>query len=166
MFELKPLSPEALPAALDKALRYRLLNEPMQAESICRDILRVDPDHREALITLILALTDQFGQRLAANFAEAEKMVARLGEEYDRLYYRGIVCERRANAHHQTRGPGSGNLAYDWYRQAMELYERAAELAEPGNAEAVLRWNTCVRMLRQNADLKPAPDEAFHPLLE
>ncbi len=166
MFELKPLSPESLPAALDKVLRYRLLNEPMQAESICRDILRVDPDHREALINLILSLTDQFNERLSAAFAEAKKMVARLAEEYDRSYYLGIVCERRANAHHRKRGPGSGTVAYDWYRQAMEQYEKAARLSEPDRAEAVLRWNTCVRMLRRHRDLKPPHQEAFHPMLE
>ena len=136
MFELKPLLPEALPAALEKALRYRLLNEPMQAESICRDILRVDPQHRQAAINLVLALTDQFSERLTASFAEAKKAVERLTDEYDRSYYRGIVCERRANAHHRQRGPGSGTVAYDWYRQAMEQYEKAGELAEADNANA------------------------------
>ena len=42
MFELKPLSREAIPAALEKAMRYRLLNEPGAAESICHDVLRTD----------------------------------------------------------------------------------------------------------------------------
>ncbi len=166
MFELKPLSKEALPAALEKAVRYRLLNEPMQAESICRDILRVDPDHQEALINLVLALTDQFNQRLAVNFAEAEKIVGRLGEEYARLYYRGIMCERRANAHHRHGGPGSGPVAYDWLRRAMEQYERASELRPPGNDEAILRWNTCVRLIRRHRELRPAAAETFHPMLE
>ena len=138
----------------------------MQAESICRDILRVDPEHREALINLILSLTDQFGERLSAAFAEAKKTVLRLSDEYDRCYYRGIISERRANAHHRTRGPGSGTVAYDWYRQAMEHYEKAAELAAADSAEAILRWNTCVRMLRRHSDLKPPHEEAFHPMLE
>src|SRR4051812_7969768 len=60
MFELKSLTREAVPAALEKAHRYRLLNEPEQAESICHDVLRIDPDNQEALTTLILALTDRF----------------------------------------------------------------------------------------------------------
>ena len=38
-----------MPAALEKALRYRLLNEPVEAESICRDVLEVDPDNQAAL---------------------------------------------------------------------------------------------------------------------
>ena len=51
MAELKRILPSAAPVALEKALRYRLLNEPMQAESICRDVLEVDPSNKEALVT-------------------------------------------------------------------------------------------------------------------
>ena len=54
MFELKPLSKNAIPAALAKAERYRLLNEPMQAASICEDVLRVEPDNAAARVALIL----------------------------------------------------------------------------------------------------------------
>ena len=60
-FELKSLSPDAIPAALEKAHRYRLLNEPEQAESICEDVLRLDPENQDAITSLILALTDRFG---------------------------------------------------------------------------------------------------------
>ena len=61
-FELKPLSKSAIPAAIQKAERYRLLNEPQEAESICLDILAIDPDNREAPVVLLLALTDQFDE--------------------------------------------------------------------------------------------------------
>jgi hypothetical protein len=61
MFELKRLSDEAIPAALEKALRYRLLNEPAEAESICHDVLRIDPENQQALVVLLLALTDPAG---------------------------------------------------------------------------------------------------------
>jgi len=50
MAELKRLHKDAIPAALEKAERYRLLNEPGEAESICLDILAVDPDNQRALI--------------------------------------------------------------------------------------------------------------------
>ena len=60
MIELKKLPTESIPAALEMARRYRLLNEPDAAESICLDILVVDPRHQETLITLLLALTDKF----------------------------------------------------------------------------------------------------------
>ncbi len=62
MFELKRLSEDAIPAALERALRYRLLNEPAEAESICHDVLRIDPENQEALVLLLLALTDRFGK--------------------------------------------------------------------------------------------------------
>ena len=57
MFELKPISTAAIPRAVAKAERYRLLNEPQEAESICRDVLRVDEDNQEVLTMLLLALT-------------------------------------------------------------------------------------------------------------
>jgi hypothetical protein len=46
MVELKRLSAEGIPAALEKALRYRLLNEPAEAESICHDVPHIDPENQ------------------------------------------------------------------------------------------------------------------------
>ena len=57
-FDLKSISIEGVPKALEKAERYRLLNEPSLAESICVDILTVLPAHQQALISLLLARTD------------------------------------------------------------------------------------------------------------
>ena len=68
MFALKPISRDSVAGALAKAERYRLLNEPNEAESICRDILQVDPANQEALISLILALTDQMSEDTSAIF--------------------------------------------------------------------------------------------------
>src|SRR4029079_1472131 len=98
MFELKRLSPAAVPAALEKDHRYRLLNEPTDAESICRDVLAVDPDNQEALVTLVLALCDQLEERMAAAYDQARHALAQLKDEYKRQYYAGILCERRAKA--------------------------------------------------------------------
>ena len=56
MFEPKPISRDAIPAALAKAERYRLLNEPGEAESICLDILQIEPANQEAIVTLLLHL--------------------------------------------------------------------------------------------------------------
>ena len=61
MFELKPMSPENVEGALLKAERYRLLNEAWEADSICRDILAVDPGNVQAARLLLLATTDRFG---------------------------------------------------------------------------------------------------------
>src|SRR5580698_664314 len=97
MFSLKPISRDSVDGALAKAERYRLLNEPTEAESICRDILEIAPANREARISLILALTDEFAQDHRA-FASALEEVALLESAYDRAYYAGIAWERRAKA--------------------------------------------------------------------
>ena len=159
MFELKPLHQESIPAALDKAMRYRLLNEPLQAESICLDVLEVDSENQQALITLLLALTDQFDRRLKDRFRKARAILPRLHDEYDRLYYDGIICERRALAQFKRGGPGSGYVAYEWFTQAMARYEEAHKLSPPENDDAVLRWNTCARIITRNPELKPEPTE-------
>jgi hypothetical protein len=146
-FELKALSSEAVPRALAKAERYRLLNEPREAESICLDVLEREPDNQEALRTLLLALTDQFGkEEVPATVAEARRIVAQLDDEYDRAYYAGIIHERRAKAHLQD----EALRAFEWLREAMTWYEKAEAIRPPGNDDAVLRWNTCARLLMRN----------------
>ena len=66
MFQLKPISKEGISEALQKAERYRLLNEPRLAESICQDILALEPDNHQAILTMLLSITDQFGRNAAA----------------------------------------------------------------------------------------------------
>jgi len=91
VFVLKGLTSEAVPAALEKALRYRMLNEPEQAESICQDVLRADPDNQDALAMLILALTDRFGGLRPVQPQSVLHLVPRLKGAYEREYYAGIV---------------------------------------------------------------------------
>jgi hypothetical protein len=160
MFELKTLSTTAIPAALAQAERYRLLNEPAEAESICLDILRIDPDHQDALITLVLALTDQFPEGAHARAAaEADKAVTRIHDEYKRFYISGIVRERRGKAVLRSDRPGSVRTAQEWLREAMSCYERAEALRPGGNDEAVLRWNTCARILMNGPAIHPETNE-------
>ena len=166
MFELKPLSKGAVVKALEKAERYRLLNEPVEAESICQDILRLEPDNQPALVTLLLALTDQFEEGFAESTAQAQALVPRLGGEYERAYYSGLICERRAKAQLRLGGPGSGYVAFATFREAMEWYEKAEALRPAGNDDALLRWNTCARILDRHPHLRPAPEERSEPLLE
>ena len=158
MIELKTLSKASVPSALRKAERYRLLNEPHEAESICLDILQVDPDNQEALVMLLLAYTDKFKTELYPAFDRAMDVLERLGDAHCRVYYRGIIYERRAKAHLEKGGHGSSELAHDWYAKAMADYERALEGCSPGNEDAALRWNTCARILNENPHLKPADD--------
>src|SRR6202051_1982487 len=96
MSELKSLHKEAIPAALEKAMRYRLLNEPSEAESICLDVLKADPENQEAIVTLLLALTDRFAKGYGVSDTQAKGLLARIKNEYERAYYTGIFAERRA----------------------------------------------------------------------
>jgi tetratricopeptide (TPR) repeat protein len=158
-FELTPISISAasIPRALERALRYRLLNDPEQAESICLDILEVEPDNQEALVTLILALTDQFGVGEAHPVAaQVGQYVTRLTSEYQRLYYRGIIHERQARAY--LRRPLGIAFAYEAFREAMDWFEKAAVIRPEADDEAILRWNACVRTIRRN-NLRPRSEE-------
>jgi tetratricopeptide (TPR) repeat protein len=166
MFELKPLSREAIPAALEKAHRYRLLNEPLEAESICRDILEVEPNNQEAIVALLLALTDQFDERPNPCLEQAREVLSRIRDEYSRTYHAGILCERRAKTQLKRGGSRAGHIAYDWFKEAMEHYEEAAAIRPPGNDDAILRWNTCARILMAHRELIPEPEETFRQWLE
>jgi hypothetical protein len=158
MFSLKPLSRAAIPAALAKAERYRLLNEPGEAESICLDVLQVDPNHQDALVMLVLALTDQFREELPSSRsapARASDLVSRMTDEYDRCYYAGIIRERRAKAVlHRDRYASSATAA-EWLREAMTFFERAEAIRPAQNDDAVLRWNACARLLQHLPEAQP-----------
>jgi len=106
-FELKKLSKAAIPAALGRAERYRLLNEPALAESICQDILVVEPDNRQAIALLILALSDQFIENIVDNLDHAWSLLSRLNDEYLQAYYQGILFERQARVYMRRAAPGS-----------------------------------------------------------
>jgi hypothetical protein len=145
MFELKRISQTAVPGAMAKAERYRLLNEPEQAESICRDILAVAPDHEPAVVTLLLALTDQFRAKSTTGIREAEETLERVREPYARAYYGGIIRERWGLAIIADGDPG--HQAFAWLRDAMRSYEQAVGAAPSGNDDAILRWNSCARII-------------------
>ncbi len=150
MSELKPLSEEAVPAALEKAERYRLLNEPAEAESICLDVLRTRPDNQQAVITLFLAVTDRFGKGYGVSETQAKEVLARISGDYERAYYSGILAERRGKARLAKGTPLSGFQAYSCLREAMICFEKAEAMRPPGNDDALLRWNTCARIIAQN----------------
>lgn len=166
MFELKTITPAGVPAALKKAERYRLLNDSAAAESICRDVLAVDEENQSALVTLLLAITDQFRDHRSDGVSDARAVLERLSDEYTRCYYAGIICERRAMAVLHRLSPGAGEVAYEWLREAMSWYERAEAIRPAANDEAILRWNTCVRVIRHDPTLRPAPDREYEPAIE
>lgn len=167
MIELKQITADAIPAALVKAKQYRLLNEPNEAESICLDILAADPDHQEALITLLLALTDKFGENgLVPAFDQAKHIVERLDSSRSKHYYEGIIFERRGKFHLKQGGPGSGGVAYDWLARAMESFDQSLAESDKENQDTVLRWNSCARLMNEHPDVKPFEGDSREMLMD
>jgi hypothetical protein len=155
-FELKSISEQSIPEALAKVERYRLLNEPSLAESICLDILAIVPDHQEALISLLLARTDQFDSYV--HVKGAQEVLEQIKGDYERAYYQGIIWERMGHARIHHGGTGAGTSAFHALRDAMDHYEKAMNFAVPGNDDAILRWNTCARVIMQNPDIRQVPE--------
>ena len=165
MADLKPLSAEAIPSALEKAERYRLLNEPAEAESICLDVLATEPENPQALTTLLLALTDRFSKGYGVSDTQAKQILTRIRGEYEHAYYSGILAERRAKAQLARGAPGYGHQAYEGFREAMEWFEKAEAVRPAGHDDALLRWNTCARMIEKN-HLTAREDERIELPLE
>lgn len=165
-FNLKPISKEAIPRAIEKAERYRLINESWAAESICRDILEIDPANQEVLVILVLALSDQVANGHATAMKSVHEVLHRITDPYQRAYYTGIASERRAQAHILRGGMGSGGMAYDALKDAMAWYEKAEAIRPAGNDDAILRWNTCARLINSNTQLTPHVESAYEPALE
>lgn len=162
MFELKPIAPETISRAIAKAERYRLLNEPREAESICRDVLDVDPGNQDALVALILAQSDRFGMP-KASADEARQIASRLKGEFERAYYRGVIEERWAKGLFDSGYPGE--TVFGLLRDAMNWFEAADKVASAGNDDAVLRWNACVRFIQREGlhseTPEPLDEESF-----
>ena len=157
MFDLKPISRDAVLAAIEKAQHYRLLNEPREAESICRDVLRVDSENQSAIVLLLLTLTDQFSRKLRVAIHHAQELLPRITDEYERTYYSGVACERWAKAQIERGAPGYA--AFEWFQKALDYYAKAEKLSTPDNDDAILRWNTCARILKRNEDIRPKPQD-------
>jgi hypothetical protein len=166
MSDLKKLSKEAIPAAIEKANRYRLLNEPGEAESICLDVLKADPENQDAIITLMLALTDRFTRGYGVGDAQAKELLSKIKSEYDRTYYTGIFAERRAKAKLTQNTPDCRFQAYELFREAMEWFEKAEAMRPAGNDDALLRWNTCARIIDRNKLVPRHEDERVEFPLE
>lgn len=165
MFELKRLSRSAIPSALVKAERYRLLNEPEEAQSICEDVLAADPANFDAVRTCILALTDSFPNHDGKPVSRAQELVARLPSEYERAYFAGLIAERRARAFLGRNGPGRTLSAGDALREAMKQFERAEMVKPVDNDDALLRWNACARLFNRHPELAVVDEERTIPVM-
>lgn len=147
-YELKRILSSGIEAALQKADKYRELNQPAEASSICLDVLAIEPGHQLALRILGLALTDQFEPHSGARFAEARRAFARLVDSYERAFYGGLAIERQAKA--QLTGHLPVGAIRPLLEQALTCYGEAEALRPAGNDDAILRWNSCVRTLEKS----------------
>jgi tetratricopeptide (TPR) repeat protein len=162
-FKLKTISKAGIPEAISKVELYRSLNEPEEAESICRDILAVEPEHQLALRLLGLAITDQFRGDASDRHGEAEELFQRLADAYERLYYTGLLYERRAKAQmHVGRPP---HTLAPLFGEAMRCFAEAEMIRPPDNDDAILRWNRCARLLQSHPGfLEEKESDAFDAL--
>ncbi|HVH72262.1 MAG TPA: hypothetical protein VNB49_14285 [Candidatus Dormibacteraeota bacterium] len=149
---LKPISKAGIPEALSKVDLYRSLHEPEEAESICRDILAVEPRHQLALRLLGLAITDQFSGDVSDRWGEAQECFDKLTDPYEHLYYTGILHERRAKA--QLRAGRLRHALTPLFEEAMNCFAEAEKIRPSGNDDALLRWNRCVRLLQSHPDFQ------------
>ncbi len=165
MFQIKSITIEGIPQALIRAERYRMLNEPRLTESICQDILDIDPDNQKAIVTMLLAITDQIGKYRLDYSAKVRELISRLNDDYEKQYYSGIVCERQGIAFLVQNFSGGSFTAFEWLTEAMDHYEKAESIRPAGIDDAILRWNTCARLIN-DYDLCPRLDEMYEPPLE
>jgi len=149
---LKTISKSGFEEAFQKVELYRYLNEPEEAESICRDILAVEPDNQLALRLLGLTLTDQFLGVSLDRYGEVEAAFRSLRDAYERFYYLGILHERRAKA--QLRAGHLPHTLLPLFEEAMRCFAEAEKIRPAGNDDAILRWNRCVRLLQSRADFE------------
>lgn len=154
--QLKAISKAGIPEALAKAELYRYLNEPEEAESICRDILAADPEQQLARRMLGLAITDQFTGSSTDRYAEVQSIFQSLKDPYERNYYTGLLHERRAKA--QLHSGCSAHILLPLVEEAMRSFAEAEKIRPAGNDDSILRWNRCVRLLETHPEF-----HAVHP---
>jgi len=158
--KLKTISKDGIAEAISKAEHYRHLHEPEESESICHDILAVDPENQTALRILGLAITDEFAGEISDRYAEAESVFLRLTDPYEQQYCMGLLCERQAKK--QMRVGRPAHAVSVLFQEAMRHFEAAEKIHPPKNDDAVLRWNRCARLLAKLPQVEPpGPYPAF-----
>src|SRR5229473_3238910 len=149
-YQLKAISKVGIAEAIAKAELYRYINEPEEAESICRDILAIEPEQQLARRMLGLAITDQFIGAAADRYPEVLSIFQSLRDPYERLYYTGLLYERRAKA--QLLVGYAAHILLPLIEEAMRCFAEAEKIRPTGNDDSILRWNRCVRLLESRPD--------------
>ena len=158
--KLKSISKAGIPEAVAKVELYRYLNEPEEAESICRDILAIDPENQLARRLMGLAITDQFIGATSDRYIEAQSIFQSLRDPYEQMYYAGLLHERRAKA--QLLVGYSPHVLLPLFEEAMRCFAEAEAIRPTGNDDAILRWNRCARLLQSHPGfIEEKESEAF-----
>jgi hypothetical protein len=150
--QLKSISKAGIPEAIAKTELYRYLHEPEEAESICRDILAIDPSHQLARRMLGLSITDQFTGDAGDRYAEVQTIFQGLTDPYERFYYTGLLNERRAKA--QLRAGRAPHVLLPLIEEALRCFGEAEKIRPQGNDDSILRWNRCVRLLEGRPEFR------------
>lgn len=154
--DLHDIHPDSIELALDKARQYRSLHEPEIAESICLDILHIEPENQKALVLYILALSDQLHHAGKKTQVQSiEQAIQKLQSRYQQHYYTGLLHERRARF--MLTQSMARVFAYDYFIEALQFYQKAEKIRPEHNDESILRWNSCIRTIEKEK-LKPRPD--------
>ena len=148
--QLKSISKAGIPEAMSKVELYRYLNEPEEAESICRDVLALEPDNELARRMLGLTMMDQFLGISSDRDIEVLSIFQNLRDPYERYYYSGLLHERRAKA--QLLAGIAAPSVLRLVEEAMRCFAEAEKIRPAGNDDSILRWNRCVRLLESRAD--------------
>ena len=126
-------------------------------------MLAVEPDNQRVLVLLLLAVTDQFVESVAGKLDQAKDLLGKLSDDYQRAYYHGLIHEREARACLHRASPGAGYAAHQGLTDAMRFYEDAQAIRPFGSDEALLRWNTCARIIMHHPEIQKS-EETSTPL--
>ena len=141
-----------------------MLNEPGEAESICLDILETDPENQPALITLLLALTDRFSKGYGVSDTQANHCSRGSRANTSAPTTRGFwpSAGPRRNSRRDTPGPV---ITPTMIVRSDAAVREGRNVRPPGNDDALLRWNTCARMMAKNK-LAARDEDRTEPVLE
>ena len=160
---LKRLKDKNLGTAITLAKHYRDLNQPEEAESICRDVLEVAPENVDAWRTLGLAMTDRFASQWMCLFEDACTAFKKLPDDYERAYYVGIAWERYAKAQAEA---GRAQNAIHAFEEAIGYFDEASKHAAKDDPAPILHFNRCVRALTSSPELAAAATIPPQPKFE
>jgi len=160
MIQLKKISSDFIGEALRKADKYRMLNHPKTSESICRDVLEVDPDNQQAVHLLIVSVSEQFANTNRYSdirLRHADEWISHVKDEYQRLYLSGLIRERWAKARiRDLPGPD----LYEYFHEAMEFYEQAEKIKPEGDESTTIHWNLCARQINRHPHIRPHEEDS------